>query len=685
MPESVQGSVNYRAPERSPDPNQERAILHTVGPAQVFAGPGSGKTYVTVHRIKQLVTQTGIDPSHILVITFTKAAALEMQERFFRLMEPERPPVRFGTFHAVFYHILKQSAQYRGYSIITESEKKKLLRQIIHMHKRFVCIQEEDLDEVISCVSSYQETSSVSVLSLQKLKEEDIVFLSKEYETYMSEFKQMDFGGIMRHCRMLLKDDPKILSMWQSQFQFILIDEFQDISPDQYEIIRLLAAPEHNLFIVGDDDQSIYGFRGASPDSMQTFMKDYPDADRIFLDVNYRCGGQIVEAAGKVVSKNKNRVDKKIRAVHENGEGFCLEIFEDEAEQERYLTDKLHEKMTRDSLNQCAIICRTNYDCAFWAQILYKNNIPYSMKETAKNPFEHFVIRDIMAYLALANGKPERKHFLRIMNRPVRYFKRESIPEEQINREKMLEYYRNSPALQEEVCRLFHDLDNLRGKKLHLQIHYIRSIIGYDRFLKEKYGVDKAEELMRTADDFQELARSCPTYANMIDYISQYGEALHQRKPWKSLDSELRQRNQQGQADDKQQKDKDCEGIRLMTMHASKGLEFDTVYLPDCQEGKIPSAKSRTDEEIEEERRMLYVAMTRAKRELCITAYKGKSGKDSPSRFLKCLCHSSSSTSSSNSEASRNSSKASATASYSSSSSIYASSGSSLVSSGFSL
>ena len=665
--------------------------MHTVGPAQVFAGPGSGKTYVTVHRIKQLVTKTGIDPSHILVITFTKAAALEMQERFFRLMEPERPPVRFGTFHAVFYHILKQSAQYRGYSIITESEKKKLLRQIIHMHKRFACIQEEDLDEVISCVSSYQETSSVSAVSLQRLKEEDIVFLTKEYESYMHEFQQMDFGGIMRHCRMLLRDDPKILSMWQSQFQFILIDEFQDISPDQYEIIRLLAAPEHNLFIVGDDDQSIYGFRGASPDSMQVFVKDYPDADRIFLDVNYRCSGQIVEAAGKVVSENKNRVEKKIRAAHEKGQGFRLRVFDHETEQERYLIDKLHEKIMQSSLEQCAIICRTNYDCAFWAQILHKNNIPYSMKETAQNPFEHFVIRDIMAYLALANGKTERKYFLRIMNRPVRYFKRDSVPEEQVSRDWLLTYYRNSPALQEEVYRLFSDLERMKGRKLHLQIHYIRNIIGYDRFLKEKYGTDKAEELMRTADDFQELAKNCPTYVNMIDYISQYSEALQQGKQWESADDKLQgkkgdklQGKQRREAGD-QKNEKDNGGIRLMTMHASKGLEFDTVYLPDCQEGKIPSAKSRTEEEIEEERRMFYVAMTRAKRELCITAYKGKSGKDSPSRFLKCLCHSSSSTSSSNSEASRNSSKASATASYSSSSSIYASSGSSFVSSGFSL
>ena len=614
-------------PERTKNPNQEKAIMHTGGPAQIFAGPGSGKTYVTVHRIKHLVTQLGIDPSHILVITFTKAAALEMQERFFRLMEPERPPVRFGTFHAVFYHILKQSTQYRGYSIITESEKKKLIRQIIHLHQRFACIQEEDLEELISCANIYQETSSVKIPSVQKIKEEDIVFLAKEYESYLQEFHQMDFGGIIRHCRTLLRENPSQLAMWQAQFQFILIDEFQDISPDQYEIIRLLAAPEHNIFIVGDDDQSIYGFRGASPDSMQTFMQDYPYADRIFLDVNYRCNKHIVDAAGRVVSENKKRVEKMIRAAHENGQGFCLKILESEAAQTEYVLQKLREKKEQAELKQCAMICRTNYDCAMWAQNLNKGGIPFTMKEKPQNPFEHFVIRDIMAYLALADGINLRKHFLRIMNRPVRYLKRESVPEEDVTMGGMLTYYHAAPALQAEVRKLFGDLDNLKGKKLNLQIHYIRKVIGYDRYLKEKYGLDKSQELIQVAADFQKLSEKYPTYSDLNDYISQYAEMLQNA-----------QQNNTGREKSREGDEEVRNGIRLMTMHASKGLEFDTVILPDCQEGKMPYAKSKTVDEIEEERRMFYVAMTRAKKELLITAYKGKSGKDMPSRFLKCLC-----------------------------------------------
>ena len=650
MQESVKESRNYKVPEFTGNPNQEQAIMHTAGAAQVFAGPGSGKTYVIVHRIRQLINGQGIDPSHILVITFTKAAALEMQERFFRLIEPERPPVRFGTFHAVFYHILKQSAQYRDYVIITETERRKLIRQIIHMHKRFACLQEEDMDSIIASLSAYKTSSVIKPLPVQKIGEEDILFLAEEYASYLREFKQMDFDDILCHCYDLLTAQSDMLIRWQKQFSYILIDEFQDISPKQYEIIRLLAAPEDNLFIVGDDDQSIYGFRGASPGIMRDFMRDYPSADRIFLDINYRCNSQIVDAAGRVISENHNRVGKQVRAAHEEGAGLHLQIFRSASEEEEWLSEELARKKELELLESCAMICRTNYDCAMWAQTLRRKGIPFTMKEAPMSRFRHFVIQDIMAYMALAQGRGElvRKHFLRIMNRPVRYLKREAVSQERIVEAQLTAYYRDTPVLQERIRKLFHDLESLRTKSPHLQVHYIRKIIGYDRYLTEKYGVEKSKELIDIGIEFQEFAKEFQTLAQIDDYISQYEETLQNIRTCGT----------------------ESAGIRLMTMHASKGLEFDTVYIPDCQEGTIPSARSQTDEEIEEERRMFYVAMTRAKRELYLMAYQGKSGKDVPSRFIKCLCQSSSSTNSSNSAESRYSSNASVTASYSSSSSI---------------
>lgn len=648
-------------PGQTADPNQEKAIRHTVGPAQIVAGPGSGKTFVIAQRIRHLITREGVDPDRILVITFTKAAALEMQERFFRLMEPARPPVRFGTFHAVFYHILKQSADYQGYSIMTESEKRKQIRRILRMYDRFVCLQEEDLDEVTAVVSERRTAINQRSFPVQGITEEDIKFIIKEYEAYQREFRQMDFDGIMLHCLRLLTEDAVTLRLWQDQFAYILVDEFQDISPLQYEIVKLLAGPQENLFVVGDDDQSIYGFRGASPDSMRRFRKDYPHAEQILLNRNYRCHEQIVACACKVIEENHNRIGKQIKAIHDAGEGCRILYFENEEEKQIFFLQELRRRQEREGLAGCAVICRTNYDCAMWAKILRKNAIPFFMKETPGSRFRHFVIQDILAYLMLGTGDLRRQHFLRIMNRPVRYLKRDSLTESYVQEEKLLQYYYNSSMLQDRIRRLFRDIRSLQGRKLSLQVHYIRNVIGYDRYLQEKYGSMKAEELIAIAEEFQIFCGQFQSLAKMQEFILQYEKTLQEIQ---------RQKGGEQKEDTKTEK-----RITLLTMHASKGLEFDTVYLPDCQEGKIPSAKSATEEEIEEERRMFYVSMTRAKRNLFLMSDKGRTGKDAPSRFLSCLRQQtgyslSSSISSSNSAESRYSSKASATASYSSSSSI---------------
>lgn len=597
--------------------NQKRAIVHTAGPAQILAGPGSGKTFVTVQRIRNLMLQEGADPAHILVITFTKAAALEMQQRFFTLMEGERPPVWFGTFHAMFYHILRQSSQYRGYTIITEPEKRKLIRQIIQMHKRFAGLREEDMEELLSMIGRHKSGMEKNLTEEKTaqtdiLPPEDFAFLVSEYQSYLQEFSQFDFDDLMNLCLLLLQEDAAFLARWQEQFRYILVDEFQDISPVQYEILRLLAAPEDNLFIVGDDDQAIYGFRGATPDSMQRFLSDYAGTKQILLDVNFRCHEEIVAAATAVISENRTRLPKQIRAVHREGEGIHILLSEGEEARREALVKALGREAEAGTLAQCALICRTNLACGLWAQTLHSAGISYVIREKMKNRFSHFVIQDIRAYLCLAQGELLRRHFLRVMNRPLRYLRRDSMPQEQVDRADMLRRCQSAPTVYQNLTKLFRDLEYLRHRKLHLQIRYIRQVIGYDGFLREKYGSRKAEELVRVAEEFETFSRQFAELAEMNDYISQYTESLQEQKT-------------------------DKEGILLMTMHASKGLEFDSVYLPDCNEGQIPQAKSVTEEEIEEERRLFYVAMTRARKNLYLFAGNGKTGKDVPSRFLKPL------------------------------------------------
>lgn len=629
-----------KKPEFSCTSKQEEAIRHAAGPAMVLAGPGSGKTFVTVHRIRRLLTSQGVDPAHILVITFTKAAALEMQERFFRLMENENLPVRFGTFHAVFYHILKQSAKYRKYTIMTETEKRKLIRDIIHNHKRFAYLQEEDIEEIITAVSRHKiktaeqelkekeagtaeekkpgETAYMrsgeteNTLEFQKMEQTDFQFLYREYEEWLAEICKFDFDDLMTVCIRLLRENEDILSAWQARFCYILVDEFQDISPIQYEIIRMLAAPENNLFVVGDDDQSIYGFRGASPDCMKRFLEDFAQTKQILLDVNFRCHKDIVRAAAKVVVENETRIPKEIRAAHEDGTGIRIYRTESEDMLRKTVTETLLEERRAGTLAACAMICRTNLECGFWAQTLHEAGIPYDMKERPQNRFSHFVIRDICAYLSLGQGDHARRHFLRVMNRPVRYMKRDCLPETKVEREALIRYYADAPLIQSRVKKFYRDIDSLFGKRVHLQIHYIRKIIGYETFLREKYGAGKAEELIRIGEEFEAFSKNFSSVRDLKTYMEQYAEVI--KEP-----------------------ERNAEGLQLMTMHASKGLEFQTVIVPECNEGKIPSDKSKTQAEIEEERRMFYVAMTRAKNKLCLFYHDKKTGKDAPSRFLNPL------------------------------------------------
>jgi DNA helicase-2/ATP-dependent DNA helicase PcrA len=458
-------------------------------------------------------------------------------------------------------------------------------------------------------------------IPMAEMSVDDLVDLALTYQKYLTEFEQLDFDDIIRLCELLLLQDGTLLKKWQSQFQYILVDEFQDISPAQYRLIRMLAEPENNLFIVGDDDQSIYSFRGASPASMQQFLKDYPGAEQILLNVNYRCHRRIVDASLLVVSENKERFPKKIEAAHEEGEGVSCQIFDTAEEEQSYLVKKMQGILQNDKICHSALICRTNYECALWAQVLEQHKIPWFMKNVAGSRFDHFVVRDLMTYLALGEGQRRRELFLRIMNRPVRYLRRDSLTNEEVTEQDWKNHYGDTPVIWEEIDSLFRGLESICGRKPYLAVRYIRTVIGYDSYLKDKYGMPQAKELLQTADEFQEFVRQFPSYDALGTYKKEYEEMLKRQKDSAGRGTEH-----------------DKEGIELLTMHASKGLEYDNVFLPGCMEGKIPSKKAESDADVEEERRMFYVAMTRAKKSLYISAVKGKTGKEIPSRFLESIC-----------------------------------------------
>lgn len=609
---------------------QQEAITFTSGPMQVLAGPGSGKTFTITQRIRYLIAECGVEPSRILVITFTRAAAGEMQQRFHRLIKGAGSGsfVVFGTFHAIFYSILKQTGQYRQFTLISETQKRNLLAQILQLPMTPLLAENEKIDALMQLIGQVKNNGECfDGLAEDVFSKKELQDIYRDYNEYLLEFLKMDFDDMGLLCLKLFRENPQVLKEWQKKYSYVLVDEFQDINPLQYQIVRLLAQPEDNLFIVGDDDQSIYGFRGAKPEIMQQFLKDYPSARQVLLDVNYRCHEQIVENSMRVIKANKSRFPKEIRAGHGKGAGVIIQVFPDQEEEYEALLCALQETALHEKpevLSAAAVIYRTNYECSMLAEKLLLRGIPFVMKETLKSRYDHFVIKDLLAYLEFANGNRKREIFHLFMNRPLRYLRKDCARNSTIVLKELLTYYRNDIHMQEVSRTLFHDLEQIGTMRPWLAVNYIRQVIGYDDYLKEAYHIEEGGKLLRIADDFQKEIKRFSSFEELNDYISQCRALVNEK---------------QKEAEDRIQ-DKRLGGVRLMTMHAAKGLEFQTVYLPDVNEGKLPSRQAVTPEALEEERRMFYVAMTRAQKKLHILYCNKENGKDKPSRFLEPLLES---------------------------------------------
>ncbi|MDE5679205.1 MAG: ATP-dependent helicase, partial [Lachnospiraceae bacterium] len=402
---------------------QKRALCHKHGPAMVLAGPGSGKTTVITGRVKRLIEQNRIPPSAILVITYTKAAALSMQQRFHKEMQGEAAPVTFGTFHAIYYHILKEQYHLLKHCLIADQEKTHILNFI--WKQEFRAEPEEDrMEQLRLCLALYKNGMERERLplppdfSVTRFEE-----LYAAYNRYCTARGRMDFDDIQMRCRDLFCTRQDILEKWQSRFLYILVDEFQDCNQIQYEILKLLAAPHRNLFVVGDDDQSIYGFRGASPDIMQRFVQDYPEVEKIYLEANYRSRTEIIAAADCVISVNKKRFVKKMYAAGRDTaalptEPISIRSFADREEEYLYLTAKLRRLSVWIPYREMCVMFRTNREMCFLLPFLERSGIPYTVKGQVQNKYTHFAVKDINAYLQLAAGERGRRLFLQVMNRP---------------------------------------------------------------------------------------------------------------------------------------------------------------------------------------------------------------------------------------------------------------------------
>lgn len=600
------------------NPSQVQAVIHKDGPCMVLAGPGSGKTLTITKRIEYLIGKHHVSPEEILVITFTKAASIEMKERFVRLCGQKAGPVTFGTFHGIYYGILKWAYRMNASNILSEEQKYQLLKQVIGRMGIDIDDEKDFLQGIAGEIGNIKN-NQIPLAEYESLNCSEEVFreIFEQYEKERKRLKKIDFDDMLVLVYELFKKRPDILSMWQRKFRYILIDEFQDINQVQYDVIRMLAAPENNLFIVGDDDQSIYRFRGARPDIMLGFKKDYPDTKEILLDVNYRSTKAIVNGAARVIRHNVNRYPKQIITTNEQGETVHIQEVRHPIEESKYVVSQIQEAKKRGiPSSEIAVLFRTNVEARALAETFMEYNMPFRMKERMPNLYEHFIAQDLTTYLKMALGDRSRKSFLAIMNRPNRYIGRDSVEGTTISFESLRKFYCDKDWMLDRIDQLEVDFRILKNMAPYGAIQYIRKHIGYDEFLKEYAAFRKInmEDLKEVLREIEERAKAFRTIEEWFTHIEEYSEELKRQS---------------------QQKETDPEAITFMTMHGSKGLEFDLVFIIGANETITPYKKAETKEEVEEERRMFYVAMTRARKKLIISYTKERNGKSmAQSRFV---------------------------------------------------
>ena len=622
----------------------------------VLAGPGSGKTTVITHRIKRLLEQ-GVNPSGILVITFTKAAATEMKERFYRLMEDAGDSgidrngshgtgkaasgqVTFGTFHSVFYQILKLAYRFPSGNVLGEEDKRGFFKDFLAKSQLEVEDESDFISSVINEIS-YVKGGQIDLnyYYSQNCPEEWFKKLYTGYDDMLRQTGKIDFDDMLIMCYELFTQRTDILAAWQRKYQYILVDEFQDINRIQYQIVRMLALPENHLFIVGDDDQSIYRFRGAKPEIMLGFMKDYPDAKQILLGENYRSTRDIVETSLKLIGHNKVRFEKELTPVHGAGRPVEAIVYENPLRQMEDVARKLRlYELAGYRFEDMAVLFRTGSGSGLLAEKLMEYNIPFVMRDAIPNLYSHWIAKDFFAYLALGEGSRKRSDFYRIMNRPNRYFSRDAFETPEVSLDAVKSFYQDKDWMEERVCDLESDLLTIGRLKPAAAINYIRKTVGYDQYLKEyaEFRRLKPEELYEVADQLADSAAGFHTFEEWREHIQQYEEALKEQKMRSSGPSGKRPDSSMQTSGDSKEGVPEETGVTLSTMHSAKGLEYRIVFVIDANEGIVPHHKAALPADIEEERRLFYVAMTRAKERLHLCAVRERyHRKQEISRFVR--------------------------------------------------
>ena len=579
--------------------NQKKAIEHGAGPLMVLAGPGSGKTFVITHRIKYLIEGPGINPAHILVVTFSRAAAKEMKDRFEKLCS--KSPVTFGTFHSVFFNLLKTAYGFNSEQIASDELRYTLIKELIKRNS----IENEDINTLAGNLLNEialvkQDNISIKNYYSNSISSDTFKKIYSDYESELEARGKLDFEDMLSLTYELLSERSDILKAVQNRYRYILVDEFQDINFLQYNIIKLMAGEKQNITVVGDDDQSIYRFRGARPEIMLGFERDFRNVKKVFLDINFRSSTQIVNASTKLISFNSKRFPKSFKA--KNGDGAPVSLIEFKnpfLEVNSIIKDIKDYIKSGQDINNIAVLYRTNLSPRLLIERLMRNNIPFTIRDAIPNLFDHWVAKDIISYIKLAINMGDKSDLLRISNKPNRYISRDSLSSSRANIETLFDYYDDKSYMIKRIVELREHLRTIKNLKPATALRYIRNVVGYDEYIEEYCDMNgvESDDCYSILGDLENSAAEYNTFNDWFVHMDEYKDELIEAK---------------------RKSNENDKGVRLMTFHSSKGLEFDIVYIIDVNEGSVPYKKAKGVDEIEEERRMFYVAMTRARKKLFI-------------------------------------------------------------------
>lgn len=620
---------------------QKEAVLATEGPVLVLAGAGSGKTTVLVNRIAYMISEKHIRPWNILAITFTNKAAREMKDRIERLLGDTAKDMWIGTFHSVCVRVLRSCIDLLGYSrdfvIYDTADTKTVMKE---------CLRELDIDEksfpvrnVLSIISN-AKNDLMDAATFENVYKSDyrMSIIAKIYYRYQTKLRKnnaVDFDDIILNTVKILSENPDVLSKYQDKFQYILVDEYQDTNNSQYLLINLLAQANRNLCVVGDDDQSIYKFRGANIGNILNFEDDYSDVQKITLDQNYRSTQNILDAANSVISNNKGRMGKSLWTSNGDGNKVFVYTGTNEYDEARYIARQIKKHFDEQgSFSDCAILYRTNAQSRVIEEMLMRESVPYKVLSGLRF-YDRKEIKDIIAYLRVVYNPNDDVSLARIINEPKRKIGNATLEKARnIAREKETSLYDvishadDYPEFKTAIKKLLGfseiiqsliklkdtvTIEDLTGRILN-DTGYMPALIMEDT-TESKTRIENLGEFISVITEFEKNEETGNTLGEFLENISLVSD----------IDGY----------------DENEDSAVLMTIHSAKGLEFPIVFLSGLEEGLFPGMRSmESDDDIEEERRLCYVAITRAKEQLYITktisrTIHGKTMPTTASRFFK--------------------------------------------------